>query len=149
MPGINLKDKFLAFPAISKARIEDRGRNTQQSIQTAVRYLQGDNKDKLIVLLNYLNDGLESYIIIYLFNMDAFFLCWTFDSRWLFTFKNPCQELLLTFPLLIDIMSICGILVERAFYDVNSNDFLPELIIMLGLLAVINLFIILTVHCIC
>jgi hypothetical protein len=46
--------------------------------------------------------------------MEALFLCWMLDRRWLFGLPNPCMEFTLIIPAVVNLATLAAILIERA-----------------------------------
>ncbi len=72
--------------------------------------------------------------------MDLFFLCWSFDSRWLFRVKNPCHELIYTIPLAINVVSLVWTYIENAVHTDDHLPFFIEVVVLLALLSISNLY---------
>lgn len=74
--------------------------------------------------------------------MDLFFLCWSFDNRWLFGVKNPCRELIFTIPLAINVASLVWTYIENAVHTDDHLPFFIEVVVLLALLGISNLYLI-------
>lgn len=74
--------------------------------------------------------------------MEAFFLCWMFDKRWLFGLPNPCTEFALIIPALLNFATLIAILLERAHINIeveSSFILLLTLYLFLAILSIILL----------
>lgn len=74
--------------------------------------------------------------------MEALFLCWMLDKRWLFGLPNPCIEYTLIIPALVNLATLVAILIERSsvIIEVDSSIIiLLTLYVFLGLLCILLL----------
>lgn len=82
------------------------------------------------------------FIIAIILRMEAFFLCWMFDKRWLFGLPNPCAEFTLLVPATINLATLTTILLERAHVNIeveSSFILLLTLYLFLALLSIVLL----------
>ena len=77
--------------------------------------------------------------IIKLYRMEPLTLSWMLDNRWLFSLNNPLHHHLLLLPVIFDLLTVTGILVERDQQRLEVSEWLILLFVVYGLLVAINL----------
>jgi hypothetical protein len=71
--------------------------------------------------------------------MEALFLSWLFDSRWLCTLPNPCLEFILVVPVVANLATVATMLYERSMVKVEVESSFVMLITLYVFLAVLDL----------
>ena len=71
--------------------------------------------------------------------MEPLLLSWMFDDRWLCTLRNPLHHYLLLLPVIIDLLTVTGILVERDQKRIEVSEWIIVLFAICGILVIMSL----------
>lgn len=78
--------------------------------------------------------------------MEALTLCWIFDKRWLFGLNNPLIEFLLIVPIVLDVLTIAGIIIERHSLRLEVGEYIITLVALYSILALLSLYLLLRTY---